>query len=174
MAGSFQNEIPKSRINIALNVETNGSQKQLELPMKLLVVGRFSADADNGNIENREKIAMSKTNIDSVMHDLAPALSMSVNNHIHKDNSDLQLNLQFNSIKDFHPENIVNQVPELKRLVAMRNLLKELKANMIDNRTLRTELQKLASDEQTVKQLQHSLEYLSQPAQQASEEVSHD
>lgn len=169
MGGSFQNEIPKSRINIALNVETNGAQKQLELPMKLLVMGRFSADADNGNIDTREKIAMTKTNIDSVMNDLSPSLKISVNNHIHKDDSELVLDLNFNSIKDFHPEKIVNQVPELKRLVAMRNLLKELKANMIDNRTLRTELQKLASDEQTVKQLQHSLEHLSQPEDSETE-----
>lgn len=162
MSGSFQNEIPKSRINIALNVETHGAQKQLELPMKLLVMGRFSNDADQGNIGSRQKVAMTQTNIDAVMNDLSPTLKMAVNNHIHQDDSELVINLNFNSIKDFHPENIVNQVPELKRLVAMRNLLKELKANMIDNRTLCSELQKLVGDDQTAKQLQHSLTQLSQ------------
>lgn len=169
MAGSFQNEIPQSRINIALNVETNGAQKQLELPMKLLVMGRFSAEGDRGNIDQRNKIALSKNNIDSVMNDLSPSVKISVDNHIHKDNSELVLNLNFNAMNDFHPEKIVNQVPELKRLVAMRNLLKELKANMIDNRTLRQELQKLTSDEHTVKQLQHTLEDLSQPVQSEQE-----
>ena len=60
MAGSFQNEIPKARINITLDVETNGSQRKMELPLKLLVLGKFSQDADKSDIASRKKINIEK------------------------------------------------------------------------------------------------------------------
>ncbi|EOC0563173.1 type VI secretion system contractile sheath small subunit, partial [Cronobacter sakazakii] len=42
MSGSFQEEIPKARINLKLNLHTGGAQKKVELPLKLLVTGDFS------------------------------------------------------------------------------------------------------------------------------------
>ncbi len=42
MADSFQNEIPKARVNITLDVETGGARKKLELPLKMLALGDFS------------------------------------------------------------------------------------------------------------------------------------
>ena len=42
MSESFQNEVPKSRVNIKLDLHTGGAQKKVELPLKLLVVGDFS------------------------------------------------------------------------------------------------------------------------------------
>lgn len=42
MADSFQNEVPKARINLRLNLHTGGAQKKVELPLKLLTVGDLS------------------------------------------------------------------------------------------------------------------------------------
>jgi type VI secretion system protein ImpB len=39
MANSFQNEIPKARVNIKLDLHTGNGQKKVELPLKLLVTG---------------------------------------------------------------------------------------------------------------------------------------
>ncbi|EHT13850.1 putative component of type VI protein secretion system [Klebsiella sp. 1400] len=36
MADSFQNEVPKARINLKLALHTGGAQKKVELPLKLL------------------------------------------------------------------------------------------------------------------------------------------
>ena len=44
---------------------------------------------------------------------------------------------------DFHPDHICQQIPEMKRLVAVRNLLKELRANMADNNLLKEKLNEL-------------------------------
>ena len=41
-SSSFQNEIPKARINIKLDLHTGGAQKKVELPLKLLVMGDYS------------------------------------------------------------------------------------------------------------------------------------
>ena len=42
MADSFQNEVPKARINLKLDLHTGGASKKMELPLKLLVTGDFS------------------------------------------------------------------------------------------------------------------------------------
>ena len=34
VANSFQNEVPKSRVNIKLDLHTGGAQKKMELPLK--------------------------------------------------------------------------------------------------------------------------------------------
>ncbi|WP_224795598.1 type VI secretion system contractile sheath small subunit, partial [Pseudomonas fluorescens] len=34
MASSFQNEVPKARVNIKLDLHTGGAQKKIELPLK--------------------------------------------------------------------------------------------------------------------------------------------
>jgi type VI secretion system protein ImpB len=44
MADSFQNEIPKARVNISLDVETYGAKRKVELPHKALVIGAASAN----------------------------------------------------------------------------------------------------------------------------------
>ncbi|KKC62813.1 type VI secretion protein, partial [Citrobacter amalonaticus] len=35
MADSFQNEVPKARINLKLDLHTGGASKKTELPLKL-------------------------------------------------------------------------------------------------------------------------------------------
>ncbi|EPY0734774.1 TPA: type VI secretion system contractile sheath small subunit, partial [Klebsiella quasipneumoniae subsp. quasipneumoniae] len=35
MADTFQNEVPKARINLKLSLHTGGVQKKVELPLKL-------------------------------------------------------------------------------------------------------------------------------------------
>ena len=38
-SNSFQNEVPKTRINITLDLHTGSAQKKVELPLKLMVMG---------------------------------------------------------------------------------------------------------------------------------------
>jgi type VI secretion system protein ImpB len=157
MNSNFQNEIPKSRINITLDIETNGSQKKTELPLKLLILGKFSDMAEHAPITLREKMDVTRSNLNHTLKNLSPSLTYPVPNQIKKGTNELQVQLNFNQYQDFHPDQVVMQVPELRRLVSARNLLKELKANMIDNKTLRTELEKIISDQQCLKNLQNEL-----------------
>ncbi|MBI0151364.1 type VI secretion system contractile sheath small subunit, partial [Bifidobacterium sp. M0353] len=77
------------------------------------------------------------------------------------DNSEIPVNLEFKSMKDFHPEQIVQQVPELKSLLAMRNLLRDLKSNILDNAVLRKELEKILQDKNLSDELRKELEAIS-------------
>ncbi|WP_199778838.1 type VI secretion system contractile sheath small subunit, partial [Cronobacter sakazakii] len=53
MSGSFQEEIPKARINLKLNLHTGGAQKKVELPLKLLVTGDFSHGQERRPLSER-------------------------------------------------------------------------------------------------------------------------
>ncbi|QLH41610.1 MAG: type VI secretion system contractile sheath small subunit [Coxiellaceae bacterium] len=162
MSDSFQNEIPKARVNITLDVDTNEGRKKKELPLKLLVMGDFSHGKTTGPVAERQRLDVNKTNFDKVMHDLAPELHYVVPNRVRNDGSEMRVDLTFDSMKQFHPEEIIKQIPELRNLLAMRNLLKDLKANVLDNATLRRELEKLVKDQVEMQRLQGQLKALSQ------------
>ena len=161
MKTSFQNEIPKARVNITLDLETNGAQKKTELPLKLLILGKFNPDAEKLNIASREKINITKENLNHTLENLSLTTHYTVPNHLKKNNSELQVRLNFKRYADFHPKQIVTQIPELRQLVAMRNLLKELKANIVDNKTLQKELEKIIHDKKAMQQIQHEFKKLS-------------
>ena len=60
MADTFQNEVPRARINLKLSLHTGGAQKKLELPLKLLTIGDFSHGKENRPLSEREKINVNK------------------------------------------------------------------------------------------------------------------
>jgi type VI secretion system protein ImpB len=146
MANSYQNEIPPARINIQLSVDNGGAQKKMELPLKLLVLGDFKMDGDESRIIEREKVNINKDNFDGVMQSLNVELKSSVENRLKKDNSELPIELKFNSIKSFEPMEIVKQVPDLNRLMAVRNLIKDLGSNLLDNREFRKKMETILKD----------------------------
>jgi type VI secretion system protein ImpB len=146
MANSYQNEIPPARINIQLSVDNGGAQKKMELPLKLLVLGDFKMDGDESRIIEREKININKDNFDGVMQSLNVELKTSVENRLKKDNSELPIELKFSSIKSFEPMEIVKQVPDLNRLMAIRNLIKDLGSNLLDNREFRKKMETILKD----------------------------
>jgi type VI secretion system protein ImpB len=160
MANSYQNEIPPARINIQLSVETGGAQKKMELPLKLLVLGDFKMDGDQSRIIEREKININKDNFDGVMQSLDIALKTSVDNRLKKDNSNLPIELKFSSMKSFEPMEIVKQVPDLNRLMAVRNLIKDLGSNLLDNRELRKKMEVILKDKSSTEQILNELELI--------------
>jgi len=157
MAESYQNEIPKARINITLDVEIDGACKKKELPLKMLVLGDFSNGKTTGPVADRDRINVNKNNFNSVLKDMSPEINVTVPNRIKNDDSDIRVDLKIDSLKQFHPEQITKQVPELQRLIAMRNLIKDLKSNVLDNASFRRELEKIVKDEHALKALQHNL-----------------
>lgn len=156
----YKTKIPRARVNITLDVETNGALKKKELPLKLLVLGNFSDGGAVNNIAERKSIAVNKYNLNQVMTDLGPQLHFKVVNKIKNNAAEdekFKVKLNINSMQQFHPEEIIKQVPQLKKLVAMRNLLKEFRANLLDNNKLRCELEKIVVDKAATKKLQHEL-----------------
>jgi type VI secretion system protein ImpB len=143
MSNSYQNEIPKARVNIRLDLHTGNAQKKMELPLKLLVAGDFSHGQEQRALCEREKVNVNKNNFDSVLAEFSPAVNISVENTLAGDGSEENVKLTFRELKDFSPEQVARQIPQLKAMLAMRNLLRDLKSNLLDNVTFRKELESI-------------------------------
>lgn len=143
MADSFQNEVPKARVNLKLDLHTGGASKKTELPLKLLVAGDFSNGQEFLPLSGREKTNITKNNFDAVLSDYSPRVDLTVKNTLADDGSEDAISLTFRNMKDFSPEQISRQIPQLKAMLSMRNLLRDLKANLLDNQAFRKELEKI-------------------------------
>lgn len=143
MADSFQNEVPKARVNLKLDLHTGGASKKTELPLKLLVAGDFSNGQEFSPLSGREKTNITKNNFDAVLSDYSPRVDLTVKNTLADDGSEDTISLTFRNMKDFSPEQISRQIPQLKAMLSMRNLLRDLKANLLDNQAFRKELEKI-------------------------------
>ena len=146
MADSFQNEVPKARINLKLDLHTGGASKKTELPLKLLVAGDFSHGQASAPLSERTKVILNKNNFDAVLSEYSPKVTVAVKNTLADDGSEDSISLTFQSMKDFSPEQVSRQIPQLKAMLSMRNLLRDLKANLLDNQAFRKELEKILLD----------------------------
>jgi type VI secretion system protein ImpB len=161
MAESFQHEVPKARVNIKLDLHTGGAQKKVELPLKLLVMGDYSNGKNTGQLVERSKISVNKNNFNSVLADLNPQAKIAVENTLKADGTELPVHLTFSSMDDFKPDVVAGKVPELRALMAARNLLRDLKSNLLDNATFRRELEKILKDPALSNGLRADLEKIS-------------
>lgn len=139
---------PKERVNITYKPATGDAAEDVELPLKLLVVGDFSLQEDDRSLEDREPINVDKENFENVLKEQNLGLQFTVDNKLsEKEDEELNVNLTFEKLKDFDPDQIVQQVPELKSLMELREALIALKGPLGNVPDFRKKLQALISDE---------------------------
>ena len=121
-------KVRKPRVHITYDVETDGAVLEKELPFVVGVMGDFSADSTKPvkPLKERRFIQIDKDNINEVMRNMAPGLNIKVENTLQNDGSEMAVNLKFDSMDDFEPAAIVEQVEPLKKLMDTRNKLRDL------------------------------------------------
>jgi len=118
---------PKERVNITYKPAT-GVGEEKELPMKMVMLGDFSQRPEDTPLEERKPINIDKDNFNGVMREMKLSTAMNVENTLSGNKEEqLAVNLKFEGIKDFEPEQVANQVPELKKLLEMRTALTALR-----------------------------------------------
>lgn len=120
--------VRKPRVHIKYEVETEGAMVQKELPFVVGVLGDFSGDPREPlkPLKDRKFIQIDRDNFNEVMARIKPGLSLKVDNELTNDNTQMSIELKFDSMDDFTPDKIVTQVPALKRLLDTRNQLRDL------------------------------------------------
>ena len=123
---------PKERINITYKPATGGATEDVELPLKILMLGDFTGRQDDRPVEDRKPINIDKDNFDKVMAAQELKTTVNVKNRLSDgDAGELSVQLKFGSLRDFRPEGIVDQVPQLRELMELRNALVALKGPLI-------------------------------------------
>jgi type VI secretion system protein ImpB len=148
MGNKDQSVAPKERVNIVYKSQTGDAQEEVELPLKVLMVGDYTGKPDDTPMEERKPINVDKDNFNEVMagQNLAAAVSVDDKLSGEKDAS-LSVNLQFKKLDDFTPEGIVNQVPELKKLLELRKALTALKGPLGNIPAFRKKIQAMLGDD---------------------------
>ncbi len=126
--GNKQSESPKERINVTYKPATDGASEEVEIPYKILVLGEFNPNEEFTTVEDRKRINVNKSNFNDVLDKQNITLDISVDNKLtDKKDETLDVKINFSSMKDFTPANIVDQVDELKKLQKLRESLMSLK-----------------------------------------------
>ncbi|CAD5109365.1 type VI secretion system contractile sheath small subunit [Zestomonas carbonaria] len=156
---------PQERINIKYVPATGDQQAEIELPLKLLVTGDFKGHGEETALEERQPVRIDKDTFDAVLEKANLKLDMEVPSKLGADESDtLRVNLAFKSISDFTPDSIAKQVPELNKLLELREALTALKGPLGNVPAFRKQLQTLLTDEQARAKLAKELDLvLDQP-----------
>ncbi len=138
---------PKERVNIVYKPETGNAKEEVELPLKLLVLGDFSQKSDDSMVEDRAPVNIDKDNFNEVLKAQEIGLTLGVDNKL-TDEPDAQMavKLKFDSLKDFDPDQIIKQVPELQQLMELRKALKALKSPLSNVPEFRKKVQGLVKD----------------------------
>ncbi|MBO3277365.1 type VI secretion system contractile sheath small subunit [Pseudomonas schmalbachii] len=160
---------PKERINVTFKPATGNAQEEIELPLKLLVLGDFTQREDSTKVEDRKPIGIDKNNFDEVLAKQELQLTLSVPNRLQDgdDGEDLALGLKVNSMKDFNPANLVEQVPELKKLMELRDALVALKGPLGNAPAFRKAIESVLADDDSRNRVLGELGLDAKPTQDA-------
>ncbi|MFB0506194.1 MAG: type VI secretion system contractile sheath small subunit [Thermodesulfobacteriota bacterium] len=145
---------PKERVNIVYRPATGDAKEEVELPLKLLVMGDFTLRPDDRMVEEREPINIDKDNFNEVLKGQNLSLDVTIPNKLSEDpDAEMSVSLKFESIKDFQPEAIAKKTPELNKLLELREALTSLKGPMSNRPEFRKKIQELIKDEAARQQL---------------------
>ncbi|WP_122875717.1 type VI secretion system contractile sheath small subunit, partial [Pseudomonas viridiflava] len=114
---------PKERINVTFKPAIGDAQEEIELPLKLLVLGDFIQRADERKLEDRKSINVDKNNFDDVLAKQNLRLSLSIPNRLQDEGEaeELAIDVRVNAMTDFNPASLVEQIPELRKLMELRD-----------------------------------------------------
>jgi len=140
---------PKERINIKFKPATGNAKEEVELPLKLLMLGDFTGRADDRPVEERSLSNINKDNFEDVLKSQKLSMDLAVENKLDDspDAGSVSVSLKFDSLKDFEPERVARQVPELRKLLELREALTALKGPLGNVPGFRKAIQGVLDDE---------------------------
>lgn len=147
------------RVQITYDVEVGGAIELKELPFVVGVLGDFTGKPEEPlpALKNRKFVEIDPDNFNQVLAGMKPRLAFSTDNKLQDDGSKIGVELNFSSIEDFEPDNIVQQVDPLRKLVEARQKLSDLRSKMDGNDKLEAMLNDVISNADKQKELSEAL-----------------
>ena len=151
--------VRKPRVHITYDVEIGDAEVQKELPFVVGVMGDFSGDPTQKlkPLKDRKFIEIDRDSFNDVLKRMNPGLNMRVENTLADDGSEMSVNLKFESMEDFEPAKVVEQVEPLKKLMETRDKLRDLASKIDRSDDLENVLEQVLSNTDQLKQLSGEL-----------------
>ncbi|UFS70718.1 type VI secretion system contractile sheath small subunit [Geomonas sp. RF6] len=160
MAGkpSLQHKLDRvraPRVQITYDVEIGGAMEMKEIPFVVGVLSDLSGKPDEPlpKVKDRKFVEIDRDNFNSVLAGMKPRVAFKVDNKLTGDDTKMAVELRFRSMEDFHPEQIVQQVEPLRKLVETRRRLSDLLNKLDGNDRLDELLQEAISSTDALQKL---------------------
>lgn len=123
------------RVQVTYDVETGGAIEKKDLPFVAGVMGDFSGNPAEPlqKLKDRKFVNIDRDNFDDVLKGMKPRLTYRVPNELAKDDSLMNVELNFQSRESFSPEQVVQQIDPLRKLMEARRKLSDLRNKMAGN-----------------------------------------
>ena len=154
------NRVRKPRVHISYDVETEGATIKKELPFVVGVMGDFSGDSKEPlkPLKDRRFVQIDRDNFDEVLKSMTPGLNIKVKNTLKDDGSEFAVDLKFESMQDFEPAAIVNQIEPLRKLMETRNKLRDLSTKADRSEELENILEQVLNNEADLSELANAID----------------
>jgi len=151
--------IRKPRVHLTYDVTIGGAIQEKELPFVVGVMADLSGkpDVPLPRLDKRSFVEIDRVNFDKVMAGMKPRLAFQVENTIENNNTKFGVELRFNKMEDFEPEQILQQVEPLRQLLERRQRLQHLRDKLDSQRNLEPLLQQVIGNTDTMKKLSEEI-----------------
>src|SRR6476646_12221926 len=142
------------RVHIVYDVQVGDAIEKRDLPFVAGVLADLSGMPEKPlpPIAKRKFVQIDRDNINDVMKNIGPRLAFKVDNRLSEDDTKLNVELRFESMDDFAPARIAQQVTPLRKLLEMRNNLANIRSTLIGNEKLEKLLQQVVQDQELLQQ----------------------
>lgn len=142
------------RVNITYDVQVGDAIEKRDLPFVVGVMADLSGMPDKPlpPIAKRKFVAVDRDNINDVMKKIEPHLAFKVANRLNEDDTKMNVDLRFETMDDFQPARIAQQITPLRKLLELRNSLANLRSSLVGNEKLDNLLQEVIQNEELLRQ----------------------
>lgn len=149
------------RVQISYDVETGGAIEMKELPFVMGVLGDFTGQPAEpmAKLKERKFVEIGPDNFDDVLKSMKPHLAFKVDNMLSDDPDagKIGVDLKFESLEDFSPDRVAQQVGPLQKLLELRQNLADLRGSLQGNDKLEEILQATLTDQEKLDKLRGEL-----------------
>ena len=142
------------RVQITYDVQVGDAIEKRDLPFVVGVLADLSGMPEKSlpPISKRKFVSIDRDNVNDVMKKIGPRLAFKVPNRLNEDDTKLNVELRFESMDDFQPAKVVQQITPLRKLLELRNSLANLRSSLIGNEKLDNLLQEMIQDQELLRQ----------------------
>jgi type VI secretion system protein ImpB len=144
------------RVSITYEVETGGAIEMKELPFVMGVLADLSGQPAHPlpRLKDRKFVDLNPDNFDAVLKSAQPRLQFTSENKLQPDGGGkIAVELKFESLDDFSPDRVAEQVKPLRELLELRTKLADLRGRLQGNDKLEEILQNTLNDADALKKL---------------------
>jgi len=161
------------RVHITYDVQIGDAIEKKDLPFVVGVLGDFAGQPAEQpkRLKDRSLIEVDRDNFDQVLAGMKPRLAYRVENTLAGDDTKLNVDLRFNSLADFEPDNVVRQIEPLRQLIEARRRLSDLLSRMDGNDRIEELLREVIQNTGQQQQLSQALGRSAPPDEQGGGEA---